>query len=224
MKKGFISPIMVCLWAAWALAGGRKAPDASADREVCHGKSSLESQLESIRAEPDETEPGETQPDEGESGGSVDALVGTEENGVWIRAELPKVPLTMPTLMLRQRWNVFISLLCRQPLWQDWLGGMAMGKFGVIIRGMLDQERRNGYGKYSWAFPGADWWDQYFVAVPQRQHGGVVCFVGFVSCQTFCSGSFIPAGRRDIYYGLPVSRGCPCDVWNVGNVSAKRLV
>ena len=56
------------------------------------------------------------------------------------------------------------------------------------------------------------------------QHGSVVWPVVIVSCQAFCSGSASFAGRGDIYHRLSDLQGFPCDVRDVGNVSAEQLV
>lgn len=64
-------------------------------------KSSLEGEVENIVAEePDENTAGM---DGAKQDGSCDALVGTEENGIWICAEVPAVPQTVPALTLREQ-------------------------------------------------------------------------------------------------------------------------
>lgn len=101
MKKRFLGVLMAGVLGACVLTGCREAPEASADSDVYHAKSSLESEVESIAAEEADINAAGT--DGAEPGGSYDALVGTEENGIWISAEVPVVPQTAPILVLRER-------------------------------------------------------------------------------------------------------------------------
>ncbi len=101
MEKRFLSVLMAGTLGICVLAGCQKAPEASADRDVYHAKSSLEGGVENIVAEePDGNTAGT---DGAKQGGSCDALVGTEENGIWICAKVPAVPQIVPTLTLRER-------------------------------------------------------------------------------------------------------------------------
>ena len=101
MKKKFLSVLLAGALGGCVLTGCQKAPEASADSEVYHAKSSLEGEVENIAAkEPDTNTAGTDKP---KSGGSYDALVGTEENGIWICAEVPTEPQTARTLTLQKR-------------------------------------------------------------------------------------------------------------------------
>ena len=101
MKKKFLSVLLAGALGGCVLTGCQKAPEASADSEVYHAKSSLEGEVENIVAkEPDTNKAGSDKP---KSGGSYDALVGTEENGIWICAEVPTEPQTAQTLTLQKR-------------------------------------------------------------------------------------------------------------------------
>ena len=101
MKKKFLSALLAGALGGCVLTGCQKAPEASADSEVYHAKSSLEGEVENIAAkEPDTNTAGTDKP---KSGGSYDALVGTEENGIWICAEVPTEPQTARTLTLQKR-------------------------------------------------------------------------------------------------------------------------
>ena len=101
MKKKFLSVLLAGALGGCVLTGCQKAPEASADSEVYHAKSSLEGEVENIAAkEPDTNTAGTDKP---KSGGSYDALVGTEENGIWICAEVPAAPQTIQTLTLQKR-------------------------------------------------------------------------------------------------------------------------
>jgi len=101
MKKKFLSVLIAGALGICVLTGCQKAPEASADSGVYHAKSSLEGEVENIVAkEPDTNTAGTDKP---ESGGSYDALVGTEENGIWICAEVPTEPQTARTLTLQKR-------------------------------------------------------------------------------------------------------------------------
>lgn len=101
MKKRFFSVLMAGALGICALTGCRQAPEASADSEVYHAKSTLETEVENIVTVEDDLHTGSAQGTE--SDGSYDALVGTEENGIWICAQVPAVLQTLPTLTLRER-------------------------------------------------------------------------------------------------------------------------
>ena len=101
MKKKFLSVLIAGALGICVLTGCQKAPEASADSDVYHAKSSLEGEVGNIVAkEPDTNTAGTDKP---KSGGSYDALVGTEENGIWICAEVPAAPQTARTLTLQKR-------------------------------------------------------------------------------------------------------------------------
>ena len=101
MKKKFLSVLIAGALGICVLTGCQKAPEASADSDVYHAKSSLEGEVGNIVAkEPDTNTAGTDKP---KSGGSYDALVGTEENGIWICAEVPAAPQTAQTLTLQKR-------------------------------------------------------------------------------------------------------------------------
>ena len=101
MKKKFLSVLIAGALGVCVLTGCQKAPEASADSDVYHAKSSLEGEVGNIVAkEPDTNTAGTDKP---KSGGSYDALVGTEENGIWICAEVPAAPQTAQTLTLQKR-------------------------------------------------------------------------------------------------------------------------
>ena len=101
MKKRFLNVLIAGVSGICVLTGCQKAPEASADRGVYHAKSSLESEVENIVAE--ESDGNTAGTDEAMQGGNYDALVGTEENGIWICAKVPDVPQTVQTLSLRER-------------------------------------------------------------------------------------------------------------------------
>ena len=101
MKKKFLSVLIAGALGACVLTGCQKAPEASADSDVYHAKSSLEGAVEKIAAK--ESDANTTGTDTPKSGESCDALVGTEENGIWICAEVPAAPQTVQTLTLQKR-------------------------------------------------------------------------------------------------------------------------
>ena len=101
MKKKFLSVLIAGALGICVLTGCQKAPEASADSDVYHAKSSLEGEVENIVAK--ESGTNTTGTDKAESGGSYDALVGTEENGIWICAEVPTAPQAVRTLTLQKR-------------------------------------------------------------------------------------------------------------------------
>ncbi len=101
MKKKFLSVLIAGALGVCVLTGCQKAPEASADSDVYHAKSSLEGAVEKIAAK--ESDANTTGTDTPKSGGSCDALVGTEENGIWICAEVPAAPQTVQTLTLQKR-------------------------------------------------------------------------------------------------------------------------
>ena len=106
MKKKFLSVLIAGALGVCVLAGCQKAPEASADSDVYHAKSSLEGEVENIVTKESDTNKAGT--DKPKSGGSYDALVGTEENGIWICAEVPAAPQTVQTLTLQKRddWDM----------------------------------------------------------------------------------------------------------------------
>ena len=106
MKKKFLSILIAGALGVCVLAGCQKAPEASADSDVYHAKSSLEGEVENIVTKESDTNTAGT--DKPKSGGSYDALVGTEENGIWICAEVPAAPQTVQTLTLQKRddWDM----------------------------------------------------------------------------------------------------------------------
>ena len=101
MEKKFLSVLIAGALGVCVLTGCQKAPEASADSDVYHAKSSLEGEVENIVAKESDTNTAGT--DKPKSGGSYDALVGTEENGIWICAEVPAAPQTIQTLTLQKR-------------------------------------------------------------------------------------------------------------------------
>ena len=101
MKKKFLSVLLAGALGGCVLTGCQKAPEASADSEVYHAKSTLEGEVENVVAKESDTNTAGT--DKPKSGGSYDALVGTEENGIWICAEVPTEPQTARTLTLQKR-------------------------------------------------------------------------------------------------------------------------
>ena len=101
MEKRFLSVFMAGTLGICVLTGCQKAPEASADSDVYHAKSSLEGEVENIVAAKPDGNTAET--DGAKQGGSCDALVGTEENGIRICAKVPAVPQIVPTLTLQER-------------------------------------------------------------------------------------------------------------------------
>ena len=96
MKKRVLNILIAGVLGICIFTGCQKAPEASADNDVSHAKSSLENEVEAIAAD-------EPDGDTARADGSYDALVGTEENGIWICAEVPAVPQTVRALTLRER-------------------------------------------------------------------------------------------------------------------------
>ena len=101
MKKKFLSVLIAGALGVCVLTGCQQAPEASEDSDVYHAKSSLEGEVENIVAKESDTNTAGT--DKPKSGGSYDALVGTEGNGIWICAEVPAEPQTARTLTLQKR-------------------------------------------------------------------------------------------------------------------------
>ena len=101
MKKRFLSVLITGVLGICVLTGCRKAPEASADSDVYHAKSSLEGEVENIAA--DETAKNMAGTNGAEQGEHYEGLVGTEENGIRICAKVPVTPQTVQTLTLRER-------------------------------------------------------------------------------------------------------------------------
>lgn len=82
--SGFMLTVLI---AANILNGCQEAPEATEEGGVLHVKSDTESQVEAVLEEEQDT------PKTEETAGSqVDCVLGTEENGIKISAELPKIP------------------------------------------------------------------------------------------------------------------------------------
>lgn len=96
MKKRCYNVFMAVILGACVLTGCQETPQVSADQDVLHARSALESEVDAIAADSAGT-------NGAEQSGTYDAVVGTEENGIWICAEIPAVPQTIPQLTLRER-------------------------------------------------------------------------------------------------------------------------
>ena len=101
MKKKITSILIAGALGICVLTGCQKAPQASGNSDVYHAKSSLEGDVENIVAK--ESDGSTTGSDGSEQGESYDALVGTEENGIWICADIPDVPQAVLALTLQER-------------------------------------------------------------------------------------------------------------------------
>lgn len=101
MKKRFLNVLIAGVSGICVLTGCQKAPEVSADSDVYHAKSSLEGEVENIVAK--ESDGSTAGTDKETQGGNYDALVGTEENGIWICANIPDVPQMVGALTLQER-------------------------------------------------------------------------------------------------------------------------
>ena len=101
MKKRFLRVLIAGVTGICVLTGCQKAPEASADNGVSHAKSSLEDEVENIAAE--ETYRNTADTKSAGQGERYEGLVGTEENGIWICAEVPAAPQTVQALTLQER-------------------------------------------------------------------------------------------------------------------------
>ncbi len=100
MKIRLSSVFITTILGICTLTGCQNAPEVSADSDVYRAKSALESEVENIASEKSDmntAEAGEMMKER------YDALVGTEENGIWICAGIETVPQTVQTLTLRER-------------------------------------------------------------------------------------------------------------------------
>ncbi len=96
MKKSLLSMLMVGILGATALSGCTPAPEASESGGVYHAMSTEDSKREDIVA-------GETDTKATIEGEKYDALIGTEENGIRICADIPTVAANVPVLTLEPR-------------------------------------------------------------------------------------------------------------------------
>lgn len=103
MKKRLIGALLTAVMGACFLAGCRQAPELSKSGEIPHAKSSVEQAVENTAAQSAEAVP--------EPGGLYDAVIGTQENGLWICAEIPAVPGTVNQLTLQPRDDLNEALL-----------------------------------------------------------------------------------------------------------------
>ncbi len=96
MKKSLLSMLMIGILGATALSGCTPAPEASESGGVYHAMSAEDSKREDIVA-------GETDTEVTIEGEKYDALIGTEENGIRICADIPTVSANVPVLTLEPR-------------------------------------------------------------------------------------------------------------------------
>ncbi len=113
MKKRFISALLAAVMGACFLTGCQQAPEISENGEITHAKSNVEQDVEDVVAQGAENRTDESTSDTlAEQGGFYDDIIGTEENGIWIYADVPAVTENISRLTLAARDDLDADTLC----------------------------------------------------------------------------------------------------------------
>lgn len=107
MKKRIVNMLLLAGIGVMCLGGCQKAPEVSENGEVAHAKSNVEQAVEKVVAQGAEDQ----ETSLAEQGGFYDNVIGTQENGIWICAEVPAVSGTVSQLTLQPRDDLNEALL-----------------------------------------------------------------------------------------------------------------
>lgn len=107
MRKKYLSILLAVVLGTCSLTGCQQAPEASGNGEIPHAKSNVEQAVEDV------VEQGAENPDEtntadalAEQGGFYDGVIGTQDNGIWVCAEIPAVKEKISRLTLTARQDL----------------------------------------------------------------------------------------------------------------------
>ncbi len=104
MKKRFISVLSAAVMGACFLTGCQQDPEITESGDIPHAKSNVEQAVEDVAAQREEgTAVGGSAGALAEQGGFYDNVIGTQENGIWICAEVPAVAENISRLTLTAR-------------------------------------------------------------------------------------------------------------------------
>lgn len=112
MKKRIVNLLLIAGLSAVCLGGCGKTPEISENGGITHAKSNVEQAIEDVvEKESVNKADGSTADPFAEQGGFYDNVIGTQENGIWIYAEIPKVPETANQFTLQPRDDLNEALL-----------------------------------------------------------------------------------------------------------------
>ncbi len=104
MRKRYLSMLLAAAMEICSLTGCRQAPEVSESGDIPHAKSNVEQEVEDVAAQEREgTADGSAAGTLAERGGFCDQVIGTQENGIWVYAEVPAVAEKMNRLTLTAR-------------------------------------------------------------------------------------------------------------------------
>ncbi len=104
MGKRCLGVLLAVFVGACSLTGCQKAPEISENGGISHAKSNVEQEVEAVAAqEPESGADGSTAGTLAEQGSFYDNVIGTQENGIWICAEIPAVRENISRLTLAAR-------------------------------------------------------------------------------------------------------------------------
>jgi len=104
MKKRLVNMLLLAGLGMVCLSGCQKMPEVSENGDIPHAKSSLEEAVEDVAAQETGTTASDGAEDAlAEQGGFYDGVIGTEENGIWVYAEVPAVAEHISRLTLTAR-------------------------------------------------------------------------------------------------------------------------
>ena len=107
MKKRIVNMLLLAGIGVMCLGGCQKAPETSENGEIAHAKSNVEQAVEDVVAQGAENQETSLV----EQGGFYDNVIGTQENGIWIYAEVPTVSGTVNQLTLQPRDDLNENML-----------------------------------------------------------------------------------------------------------------
>ncbi len=104
MNKRIVNMVLIAGLGAVCLGGCQKAPEVSENGGIPHAKSNVEQEVEDAAAQGSENgADGSVSDALAEQGGFCDNVIGTQENGIWIYAEVPAVGENISRLTLTAR-------------------------------------------------------------------------------------------------------------------------
>lgn len=112
MKKRIVNMLLIAGLGVVCLGGCGETPEVSENGGITHAKSNVEQAVEDIVTQGAVNKADGSAADTfAEQGGFYDNVIGTQENGIWIYAEVPKVPETVNQFTLQPRDDLNEALL-----------------------------------------------------------------------------------------------------------------
>ncbi len=104
MRKRYLSMLLAAAMGICSLTGCRQTPEVSESGDIPHAKSNVEQEVEDVASQEREgTADGSAAGTLTKQGGFYDQVIGTQENGIWVYAEIPAVAEKMNRLTLTAR-------------------------------------------------------------------------------------------------------------------------